>query len=214
MIGQGTPEWHALRCGKVTASRVADIIRKTKTGISASRARYLGELVSERMTGVQADGYRSAEMERGNEVECEARDAYSFTTPLPLEAVAFVDHPRLTLSGCSPDRLVGTDGLVEIKCPATHTHIATLMSEAIEPDYLTQMQWQMACTGRSWCDFVSFDPRMPADLQMFVKRVPRDASAIAILETEVEKFLAEVEYTIAQLVRKYRSSEATQEAAE
>lgn len=210
MIEQGTPEWHALRCGKVTASRVADVIRKTKSGVSASRARYMGELIAERLTGVQAEGFKTAEMQRGNDVETEAIDAYCFYSNLEIEAVAFVDHPRIAMSGASPDRLVDRDGLIEIKCPATHTHIATLLSDKIEADYLTQMHWQMACTGRLWCDFVSFDPRLPPEMQLYVKRVRRDDALIADLEAEVTEFLAEIDETIAKLQAKYGQKEAAE----
>ncbi len=203
MIVQGSPEWHQLRCGKVTASRVADIVRKTKSGVSASRARYLGELVAERLTGVPHEGFKSADMEWGNATEDNARQFYGFLHNAKLEAVAFVDHPRLPFCGASPDRLVDGDGLLEIKCPATHTHIETLLAENIEPDYVKQMQWQMACTGRAWCDFISYDPRMPEDLRMFTARVNRDDTLIRELETAVEIFLAEVDDTIKRLRRQY-----------
>lgn len=204
MIEQGSPEWHALRCGKVTASRVADIMRKGKSGaVSLSRQRYLGELVAERLTGTPHAGFKSADMEWGNATEEQARDCYAFLRDAELTAVAFVDHPKIDMSGASPDRLVGTDGLIEIKCPATHTHIDTLLGAVIEPDYIKQMQWQMACTGRAWCDFCSFDPRLPEELRLHVKRVPRDASLISELEREVEAFLAEIDDTIKRLTRSY-----------
>lgn len=208
MIEQGTAEWHALRLGKATASRIADIIRKTKSGVSASRARYAGELVAERLTGVPASSFKSADMEWGNATEEEARNAYGFYRNAKMEAVAFVDHPAITMSGASPDRLVGSDGLLEIKCPATHTHIATLLSQQIDPDYLTQMQWQMACTGRAWCDFVSYDPRMPEAMRLFVKRVPRDSATIATLDAAVREFLGEVDTTIASLTALYAAEAA------
>jgi putative phage-type endonuclease len=210
MIEQGTPEWHALRLGKATASRIADIVRKTKSGPSASRERYLGELVAERLTGATAASFKSADMDWGNEKEADAKAAYAFLVRSDLEAIAFVDHPSIDMSGASPDGLVGDSGLIEIKCPATHTHIATLLSQAIDADYITQMQWQMACTGRHWCDFVSFDPRMPHDMQVFIKRVERDAARIAELEAEVSKFLLSVDDTLAKLVAMYRSKEAAE----
>lgn len=203
MIVQGSPEWLQLRVGKVTASRVADIVRKTKTGVSASRARYLGEIVAERLTGVPAESFKSKDMEWGNATEETARQFYAFMGDHKLEPIAFVDHPNIALAGASPDQLVDGDGLLEIKCPATHTHIETLLTGEIEPDYMKQMHWQMACTGRDWCDFVSFDPRMPEDMRMFLKRVPRDELQIGILEREVEIFLAEVDDTIKRLRRTY-----------
>lgn len=208
MIEQGSPEWHALRCGKATASQIANIVRKTKTGFSATRDRYMGELVAERLTLVPTPRFKSAEMEWGTENEGAARNAYAFFADSNVALCPFVDHPRIAQSGASPDGLVGDVGLVEIKCPTTHVHIATLLGGPINPDYAIQMQWQMACTGRAWCDFVSFDPRMPTDMQLHVARVVRDDVLIATLETEVEKFLAEVDATVAALLKQYRSEAA------
>lgn len=208
-IEQGTPEWHALRVGKVTASRVADIIRTTKSGISASRQRYLGELVAERLTGQPTQSFKSPDMEWGTVTEEQARESYAFLSMAgDLRGVAFVDHPRIAMSGASPDRLVGESGLLEVKSPATHTHIATLLGAPITPDYITQMQWQMACTGRLWCDWVSFDPRLPEDMRLFVKRVGRDDKRIGELEAEVEDFLAEVSDTVDRLEKLYRQEAA------
>lgn len=206
-IEQGTPEWHAVRCGKVTASRVADILRKTKTGVSATRQRYLGELVAERLTCVPAASFKNTDMDWGNANEAAARNAYAYFSDAYLSTVAFVDHHTLR-AGASPDGLVGDVGLVEIKCPATHTHIATLRGAPIDPDYATQMAWQMACTGSQWCDFVSFDPRMPSDMQLHVVRFHRDAARISDIEAEVAKFIAEVDATEADLIRQYRSAAA------
>lgn len=201
-IEQGSPEWHALRCGKATASRIADIVRKTKSGVSASRDRYMGELVAERLTGTPYQGFKSADMEWGTATEDDARREYQFMRKWKasdISAVAFIDHPGIAMAGASPDRLVGADGLLEVKCPATHTHIATMLGASIDRDYLLQMQWQMACTGRKWCDFVSYDPRMPDALRLFVKRVERDDEAIAELESEVMKFLWEVAAKVSAL---------------
>lgn len=210
MIEQGTPEWHALRVGKATASRIADILRKGKSGAeSASRQRYLGELVAERLTGQPTQSFKSADMEWGSATEEQARDSYAFLSmDGDLEGVAFVDHPTIPMSGASPDRLVGTHGLLEVKCPATHTHIATLLGAPIAPDYITQMQWQMACTGRTWCDFASFDPRMPEDMRLFVSRVHRDDKRIAELEAAVAVFLNEVDETLYKLERMCRREAA------
>lgn len=209
-IEQGTPEWRALRCGKATASRIADIVRSTKSGPSKSRDRYLGELVAERLTGFQGDGFKTADMEWGSATEEQAREAYSFYYGGDLSAVDFVDHPTIKMSGASPDRLVGTDGLLEIKCPASHTHIATLLGEPIDPDYITQMQWQMSCTGRAWCDWASFDPRMPEDMRLFVKRIPRDPARIIALEAAVSRFLQEVAETVERLTALYRMKQAAE----
>lgn len=201
---QGSPEWHQLRLGKATASRVADIIRKGKGGaLSLSRARYAGELVAERLSGLPTVGFKSADMEWGNQTEAQARDAYAFYRDADLIEVDFVDHPSIGMAGASPDRLVAPDGLLEIKCPATHTHIATLFGEPIDPDYIVQMQWQMACTGRAWCDWASFDPRLPESMRLHVRRVPRDNARIAELETAVVDFLNEVRLTVHRLRAKY-----------
>lgn len=201
---QGSPEWLAARCGLVTASRVADIIRRTKSGFSTSRANYCAQLVAERLTGTVGDSYTNAAMQWGTQTEPEARAVYALLTGADVTETGFVIHPRIVMSGASPDGLVGSDGLVEIKCPSTATHIATLRTGSIDTDYVTQMQWQMACTGRAWCDFVSFDPRMPADMQIYIERVPRHDSTIAELETSVVAFLAEVDATLADLLAKYR----------
>jgi putative phage-type endonuclease len=189
---QRSNEWFAARLGKVTASRVADVVAKTKSGYSASRANYMAQLVVERMTNKQAESYSNAAMEWGTEQEPLARAAYEAEVDVLVEEVGMIDHPTVEMSGASPDGLVGDDGLVEIKCPTTATHIDTLMGEQAPKKYYDQMQWQMACTGRKWCDFVSFDPRMPEGLQLFVKRVERDDEYIAMLESEVATFLQEV----------------------
>jgi putative phage-type endonuclease len=206
MIEQGTPEWFAQRMGKVTASRISDIIAKTKTGVAASRGNYLAQLVAERLTGQTADTFKSGAMQHGTETEPMARMAYEAETGLMVSEVAMIEHPTITMSGASPDGLVGEDGLVEIKCPNTSTHIATLLADKAPSVYIPQMQWQMACTGRQWVDFVSFDPRMPEDMQLFIKRVPRDNALIAEYEAEVVKFLAEVQETVDKLVALRRST--------
>jgi putative phage-type endonuclease len=200
MIEQGTPEWFAQRLGKVTASRVADIMAKTKTGVAASRGNYLAQLVAERLTGQSADTFKSGAMQHGTETEPQARMVYEAETGQIVTEVAMINHPTIEMSGASPDGLVGTDGLVEIKCPNTSTHIATLLADKAPSGYMAQMQWQMACTGRAWCDFVSFDPRMPEDMQLLIKRVPRDEALIAEYEAEVIKFLAEVQETVDKLI--------------
>ncbi|MEH3108944.1 MAG: YqaJ viral recombinase family protein [Agrobacterium cavarae] len=188
-IIQGSAEWHALRCGKVTASRVADVIAKTKSGWGASRFNYAAELIAERLTGATAESFTSPAMQWGTDQEPMARMAYEFLHNVTVEQVAFVSHPSIEDAGASPDGTVGEDGLVEIKCPNTATHIDTLIAQTIPAKYITQMQWQMACTGREWCDFVSYDPRLPESMQVFVKRIARDEAYIAELEKEVFTFL-------------------------
>jgi len=193
---QRTEEWYASRIGKVTASRVADIVAKTKTGYSASRAKYMGELLCERLTGSRGDTYQNAAMVWGVNTEPQARVAYEAFLGELVEEVGFIPHPTIEMAGASPDGLVGEEGLVEIKCPTTITHIDTLLSITIPQQYMTQMQWQMACTSRKWCDFVSYDPRLPEHMQMFIHRVERDNKMIAELEGEVVKFIEEMESKI------------------
>jgi putative phage-type endonuclease len=199
MIEQGSPEWFAQRLGKVTASRVADVIAKTKTGYSTSRDNYMAQLVCERMTNTVAESYSNSAMQWGTETEPLARAAYEAHTDVLVDEVAMITHPTIEASGASPDGLVGDDGMLEIKAPQTNTHIDTLLSQSVPGKYNPQMQWQMACTGRQWCDFVSFDPRLPTELQLFVKRVPRDNAYIQMLEEEVKKFLVELDGKIKKL---------------
>lgn len=207
-VVQGSTEWKALRCGKVTASRVADVVARTKTGYSASRANYLAELIAERLTDTPAPSFTSAAMQHGTETEPEARAAYEFYQGVAVDQVAFVPHPRIDQAGASPDGLVGEDGLVEIKCPNTATHLETLLGQAVPAKYADQMQFQMACTGRQWCDFVSYDPRMPEHMRLFVRRVARDEARIAHLETEITSFLRELTTKLAELNAIYGEKEA------
>ena len=200
MMDQGTEEWFTIRIGKVTASRVADVIAKTKTGYSASRENYMAQLACERLTGQKGESFTNAAMQHGTETEPLARAAYEALHDVLVDEVGFVPHPTIEMAGASPDGMVGEDGLIEIKCPNTATHIETLLSQTVPGKYNTQMQFQMACTGRSWCDFVSFDNRLPAELQLFVKRVPRDNMYIRLMEDEIVKFLNELDIKIAQLM--------------
>ena len=198
---QRTPAWHAARLGKATSSRLADITARTKSGYSTSRANYAAQLVCERLTGVHAEGFVSAAMAWGTQKEAEARRLYEFEHDLEVEGVGFLDHPSLAMSGASPDGLVGERGLVEVKCPITATHLDTLLGRSIPEKCLLQVQWQMAVSGRVWCDFVSYDPRLPADLRLFVQRVYRHDNVIDLLEREVRAFLAEVEALLGRLER-------------
>lgn len=207
-IIQGSPEWHALRIGKVTASRVADVVAKTKTGWGASRANYMAELIVERLTGDPAEKFTNAAMAWGTEKEPDARAAYEFFRDEQVAEVGFVDHPTIGMTGASPDGLVGDRGLVEIKCPNTATHLDTLLTQMIPSKYIMQMAWQMACTGRQWCDFVSYDPRLPETMSLFVKRVERDDKLIASLEKDVSDFLLELDGKIAELNELYGIKEA------
>lgn len=199
LIEQYSDEWFEARVGKATASRVADIIARTKTGWGASRKNYLAELVAERLTGRPAERYSNAAMQWGLDTEPQARAAYEFFQDAVVQEVGFIEHPMIPMTGASPDGYVGDKGMVEIKCPNTATHIDTLLNRTVDGKYITQMQWQMACASRDWCDFVSFDPRMPEHLRLFVKRIERDDERIGELERAVKEFLAEVDATIAKL---------------
>jgi putative phage-type endonuclease len=208
MFEQRSPEWFAHRTGRVTASKIADVMAQTKSGPGAARKNYLADLVAERLTGERRDGFSNAAMQWGTDQEPNARAAYEFLHDATVQEVGFIDHFHLTMAGCSPDGLVGEKGMVEIKCPNTATHIDTLLGGNIEGKYIKQMQFQMACAGRDWCDFVSYDPRLPAEMQLFVKRVERDALTIAEIERAVGEFLAEVDETVSALRARYMQEAA------
>ena len=202
---QRTEEWFQHRLGKVTASRISDVIAKTKTGVSTSRQNYLIQLVSERLTGKKGDSYVNQAMLDGIEREDAARSLYMLNKDVDVTEVGFFDHPVIKNSGASPDGAVHAEiegkyaGLIEIKCPIETTHTNTLMSKSVPSKYIPQMQWQLACTGAKWVDFVSYNPNFPVELQLFVSRVDRDDAYIAELEAEVIKFLDEVDQTIIKL---------------
>jgi putative phage-type endonuclease len=197
-IIQRSEAWHNARCGRVTASRVADIIAKTKTGYSASRDNYLAQLVCERLTGKPAESYSNAAMQWGTDTEPFARAAYEARMDLLVTEVGFIDHPWIVMSGASPDGLAN-EGMVEIKAPNTATHIETLLTKTVPAKYITQMMWQMACADRPWCDFVSFDPRLPEKHQLFIKRINYDPEMVNLLENSVIQFLGDVDLKIQQL---------------
>ena len=205
---QGSPEWFAARAGRVTASRVADIMRKGKSGPSKMRETYKGELVAERLSCVQEDGFKSAPMMRGTEVEPKARDTYAFMFGAKIQQVGLVIHPTIEMAAASTDSLVGDDGLLEVKCPNSSTHIQTLLGEPIDPDYVKQIQWGLACTGRQWCDYISFDDRLPPEMQLHRIRVLRDHATILEMEIAVRAFLKEVDELVEELTTRYRSAAA------
>lgn len=194
---QGSDEWFAARLGKVTASRAADVM--TKKG-SAARANLSAQLVLERLTNTKGESFSSAAMQWGVDQEPFARAAYEAHSGVWVDTVGFVQHPTIERAGASPDGLVGHDGLVEIKCPNTSTMIDTLLTGKVPSNYVTQMQMQMACTGRAWCDYAVFDSRMPVKAQLFVKRVQRDQKYIDDLNKEIIAFLAEVEISYQFLI--------------
>lgn len=196
-IQQGTDEWFSARIGKVTASRVSDA---TAGGKGVSRERYMGELIAEHLSGIKTDHFKSDAMELGNVREEDARNLYSFRKNFEITEVGFVDHPTIEMAGASPDGLVGDDGLVEIKCPAIHTHIATVLDgKKIPIGYRKQKQWQMACTGRQWVDYVSYCPDLPEEMQLYIVRIERDNEMIAELESGIIDFQAELKTRIEEL---------------
>lgn len=194
--------WKAARVGCLSASRMGDMLAKTKTGWGASRANYAAQLVAERLTGESAENYVNAAMQWGIDKECEARAAYEFRIDKRTLPAAWVRHPSLDWAGASPDGFVGDDGLVEFKCPNTATHIDTLLGTGIPEKYRWQMQWQMACTGRAWCDFVSYDPRLPENMRLFQRRFDREPETVAMLEREAAVFLREIEDTVLALQKR------------
>ncbi len=202
MIEQRTEEWFIQRLGKVTASRVGDVIAKTKSGPSASRDNYATQLVLERLTNKQGEFFTNSAMQWGTETEPMARQAYELKRGVFVDEVGFIDHPTIDMSGASPDGLVDKKGLVEIKCPESKTHMEYLMSGKPPAKYIPQMMWQMACTGREWCDFVSFDPRFPENLQILVVKVEYDPTYVKMLELEITQFLDEVSKKV-ELLRKF-----------
>jgi putative phage-type endonuclease len=202
-IEQRTSDWFTARLGKVTASKIADVMARTKTGYSASRANYAAQLITERLTGRREEGFTNSAMQWGTDTEPQARAMYELETGATVVECGFFDHHTIHMTGASPDGLVGERGLVEIKCPNSATHIATLRGEPIPDKYIKQMQWQIACTQRDWCDFASFDPRLPDAMQLHIQRIERDDTLIAEMEAAVFEFLREVDATVTDLTARY-----------
>jgi hypothetical protein len=189
---QGTPEWVQARCGKATASRLADIMAKIKSGEAATRRNYKAEIVCERLTGTPAEQYISRDMERGTALEPEARAEYEVREGVTVETAGFIEHPSIPMFGCSPDGLIGTEGGLEIKCPKVATHLEWLLSKQVPPEHRGQLVANLACTRREWWDFVSYCPELPEHLRYFRFRMIADPQAIELAEQEVCQFLAEV----------------------
>jgi putative phage-type endonuclease len=200
---QRSQEWLQARCGSLGASALHEALAKTKSGWSASRANCMARLVLERVTGNPVETYQNAAMLHGIETEPEARAAYSFRTGNDVAEVGLLRHPEIAGTHASPDGLVGGDGLVEIKCPQPGSHLATLLGEAIPEKYVLQVQWQMRCSGRQWCDFVSYSPAFPESMRLFIHRFKFDAPLVAGLEADVRQFLTEVDAKVEALRSKY-----------
>jgi len=199
-IVQGSPEWFAIRVGRVTASRIGDVMARTKTGYGASRQHYLDKLVAERITGKPMAQRSVASLDRRLEMEPEARIAYEFYSDNTVQEVGFIEHPTIPNAGASPDGEIGEDGGLELKCCDSQTHIEMLLTGVIDKGYLYQCDFGMACTGRRWWDFASYDPSMPEELKLLVKRIDRDEERIAEIEAAVIQFLSEVDAKVAQVL--------------
>lgn len=204
---QRSPEWFQARCGSLGASSVHEAIAKTKTGWSSSRANCEARLIVERITGIPQETYVNAAMQHGIDTEEQARAYYSFMTDNEVDEVGLIKHPRIAWTHASPDGLIGDEGLLELKCPQPAAHLAVLTGEPIPSKYLTQINWQMACTGRQWADFVSYSPAFPENMRMFSKRIARDDKAIGSLERQVEEFLAELDAKIEALIHRFGMQE-------
>jgi putative phage-type endonuclease len=203
-MDQRTDGWFAQRLGKVTASRISDVMAKTKSGPSASRKNYMMQLLCERLTGRKEEGFTSAAMQRGTDMEPIARSAYEVDKGVMVQECGFVPCPLIEMAGASPDGLVGSDGLVEIKVPNTATHVDFLRTGQIDNGYQLQMMFQMMCTGRKWCDFVSFDDRLPDPLQYKCVRLMFNEEVAASIHKEVTAFLAELDALQAEMLEKMR----------
>lgn len=199
---QRSPEWFEARLGRATASKFADIMATTRNGYSMKRNNYATELALERLTGQQLETYTSAPMQWGIENEDTASLMYSLKTGNEVEQTSLWVHDEL-MAGASPDGLVGDDGVIEIKCPNSATHLNTLVTGKIPSQYIAQVQGQMWITGRKWCDFISYDPRMPENAQMIIVHVKRDDDYIEGLHIEVREFLEQVEEQV-EFIKDYR----------
>lgn len=200
---QGTPEWLAARAGSLGASSIADALAKTKTGWGASRANIASRLVTERLTGRPVETFVNEAMRRGTELEPQARAMYSLHTGHDVTEVGIVPHPVIAHSHCSPDGLIGSDGMVELKCCGASRHIELLNDSPPEDRYIKQCQWQLACTGREWVDLAYFNPDLPASMQLVIHPIKRDEALITEMEDAVAAFLAEVAETVAKLETRY-----------
>ena len=199
---QGTEEWLSARRGRITASRMSAIMAKGRNGApSATRAACMGELIAEYLTGSSPETYTNADMQRGTDLEPAARSAYEVATGQMVREVGLVLHQKNERFGASPDGVVGEEGLLEIKCPRTHVHIAYTLSGKPPSEYLPQMAWQAACCGRKWVDFASYDPNMPERLQLFIVRYEPTQEYMAELEAEAEAFLVEMMEKVERLNR-------------
>lgn len=201
---QRSDEWFNAKIGNVGASRIADILAKTKSGYSASRNNYMTDLILEKITGKKTDSFTSAAMQYGIDMEADARSAYELETFNIVTECGFILHPEIENAGASPDGLIGDDGVLEIKCFQPSNHLNYLLTGEIETKYIYQMQWQMECTGRSHADFVAYNPNFPDNMKLFIKRVNKDQKLVDTIKAEVIKFLEEMKVKLTELQNKFK----------
>ncbi|WP_455466933.1 lambda exonuclease family protein [Bartonella sp. B39] len=203
---QRTAEWFQVRLGKITASNIYNVLSKTAKGLPTSKYDdYKITLITERLTEEISPHYETEDMRWGIDHEEDAIKEYEFIYDTHVTKCGFIQHPTMEMAGASPDGLIGDHGLIEVKCPRSKTHIRFFLDNQIKPEYLAQMQFQMACTGRQWCDFVSYDPRFTgqsAPLRIKAKRVHRDEKQIAYINKAVEAFLVEIERDTEKILAK------------
>lgn len=206
---QHSVEWWAARCGKVTASRMGDLLRRTKKGVwAADRNNYLREKAAERITGKNRDRRKVASLDYRLDLEPDARTAYEFYTGNTVALVGFIDHPRIPNAGCSPDGLVGNDGGLELKCLDPETMLDVWISDSFDSDYIDQCHFGMACTGRKWWDFGAYCPEMLEEGKLYLKRIHRDESLISVMEQAVIEFNEEVDRKVEQALAAINGSSA------
>lgn len=212
---QHSSEWWAIRCGRVTASRVGDIMALTQKGKpTAARGNYLREKIAERITGKNRDRRKVASLDHRLELEPDARAAYTFYFEQEIQLVGFVEHPRIPNAGASPDGLIGADGGLEIKCCDAEGHLDIITADSIDPDYFYQCHFNIACTERDWWAFTAFNPDMPEELKVYRKIIERDDALIATIETNVIQFLEEVEQGVDRVKALMRGSTPLEHALE
>ena len=198
-----SPEQIRQRIGCLTASRIGDVLAVKKDGKpTAARLDYMKQLVAERMTDVAAEFYVTGDMQWGIDQEDCARQVYEAETGAIVIECGSVPHPRIEHALATPDGLVGADGMIEIKCPKTTTYVGWLLNGGVPEQHKAQMLWQIACTGRKWCDFIAFDPRIVKGPKVMIRRFEPKADEIAKIESEAVRFLDEVEALFQQVTER------------
>lgn len=208
MLEQGSQAWLEARAGSLGSSQVADALAKTQRGWGVSRSNIRAQLVRERLTGKPTETFCSAAMQRGKDLEPQARAMYCFQKGYEVTEEAIIKHPLIEGSHCSPDGLCNDIGMLEIKCCGDARHYEILQGDDPEDRYIKQCRWQMAVTGRAWVDLAYFNPDWPAEMQMVIHRIDRDEGDLAAMEDEVRKFLAEVTAAEEKLRSRYLQKEA------